>query len=149
MLLAVQMMMRLGLPTNRLGVFAVMRILLFLTSSRIVGSFTSSRNTFPLTTSTDPKRELLRSRVVLRSLKSWSRDFGDSALRQVQVLASTVAASGNSTVPEKTEPASVMRPQMLTPLSNRSDAQVWLALENLEQDSKLLIASRTVVANFA
>lgn len=149
MLLAVQMMMRLGLRTNRLGVFAVMRILLFLTSSRIVGSFTSSRNTFPLTTSTDPKRELLRSRVVLRSLKSWSRDFGDSALRQVQVLASTVAASGNSTVPEKTEPASVMRPQMLTPLSNRSDAQVWLALENLEQDSKLLIASRTVVANFA
>ena len=55
-----------------------------------------------------------------RSSSTWTSDFGDTTLRNVQGLASKVAAAGSGDSPNPPVP----------------DERVWLALQSLEQDSE-------------
>ena len=75
-------------------------------------------------------------------LNGVNQRFGESVLTRVQDLASTVAASGNEaweteqpTTTVNPDRVTALQPALLSPAANSSDAQVWAALGNLEQDS--------------
>jgi hypothetical protein len=77
--------------------------------------------------STSSSRNTFKNKVVTTTPQSsWASDFGDSALRNVQGLASRVATGDQD---EQRNPASGSIVQL-------SDEKVWSALQSLEQDSK-------------